>query len=287
VSTTSVRIVQGLAPRIEQKLSVGDHRIEAYINRDEAAECTGLDSTSILSTYYARQLAEVGIVVRTTKGEFGLVETASGTHRGQATGWALDWDAYTPGDIPELELETEEYLVDVDMQAALAGLAPTTSDWAKEAEAHRLVLALIHHAGLRRVKLTSALAARVLGKSRITGWRLLKRLEKLGFLVDGWLDISALLVDATAVMPHPAHEEAVERRRTVHWSVFTREGWDVRQMVRQAEKSYPELAVAGVLPEYAALFTAKRYSFSRTLQYFRRFMEAPDATGRGVTAADF
>lgn len=287
VSTTTVRFVQGTTPEIEQKLSVGD-RDAANISREQLAEYTALDASSILPVYYPRQLAEVGIIVMSTKGEYGLVETSNGGFRGNATGWVLDWDAYEPRDIPELALETEEYLVDVDMQALAVSMLPTTSDWAKEAEAHRLVLALLHHAGLRRVKLTSALAAQILGKSRVTGWRVLRRLEKLGFLVDGWVDISPLLVDPTVVYTDPGHEEAVERAKTVRWSVFTREGWDVRQMVRLAKVTYPELAAAGgVRPEYAKLFTGERFSFSRTLQHFRRFMELPDATGRRLAEGEF
>lgn len=283
VSTTTVRFVQGVAPEIEQKLSVGE-RTEAHISRDQISEHTGLSSSSVLPEYYPRQADEVGVIRRVRKGRFGLVELAKNVWRGEATSWTLDWDAYTPKDIPVLALETEDFWVDVDREAVLAALAPTASTWARQAEAHRFVLALIHHAGLRRVKVDAKVVTEVLGTSRSTAYRLLKRLEELGLLADGWMDIQHLVMDASAVQADPEHAESVRLAKVRRWSVFTREGWEVQGYARQALAFRQTVAEDDVRPEFWGRLGG---GLTKAVDYLREVLSAPDATGRGVTAADF
>lgn len=283
VSTATVRFVQGLAPEIEHKLSVGD-RDAAYISRDQVAEHTGLSASAILPTYYPRQLEEVGVIRQARKGRFGLVEVAKNFWRGQATGWTLDWDAYTPKDIPALELETEEFWSDTDPEAILKALAPTASTWAGETEAHRLVLALIHHVGLVRVKLDAKTVATVLGKSRSTASRLLKRLEAMDLLVDGWMDIQHLLVDASAVAVDEKHAETVERAKIRRWSVFTKEGWEIQGFARQWRESRRTMDTTGVRQEYLDRLGG---SIAKAVEYVREVLLAPDATGRRLAIGDF
>ena len=277
VSTTSVRFVQGILPEIERKLSVGD-RTEAYITREQIAEHTGLSATHVIPEHYPRQLTEVGIVRMSRQGEFGLVETDDGQWRGKSSGWVADPAAYTPRDIPALELEAEEYILDVDQQAAVASLAPTTANWAKNPEAHRLVLALVHHVGLKRVKLTAKLAGQILGKTTCTGWRVIKRLEKLGLYVKGWVDYATLLVDASFVVADEEHVERVATGKLVRWSVFTREGWETRGYTKQWQDMLGGLG-SGVREEYREGLSN---GFTRALRYVRDVLAQPNSTGRRV-----
>lgn len=276
VSTTSVRFVQGMLPEIERKLSVED-RTDAYINREQSAEHTSLSATHILPEYYPRQLAEVGVVQLSRKGEYGMVETSDGQWRGKSSGWVADQDAYTPKDIPALDLEAEDYVLDVDQQAAVACLAPTTTDWAKNPEAHRLVLALIHHTGLRRVKLTAKQAGQILGKTACTGWRVLRRLEQLGMYVKGWVDYAQLLVDAGAALVEKDHAAKVATGKLVRWSVFTKEGWAHRDTAKQWRDMLPTLGE--VREEYR---DGVGGTFVRALKYVRDVLAQPYSTGRPV-----
>lgn len=278
VSTTSVRFVQGLVPEIERKMAQGD-RESAYISRDQIAEHTGLDASKSIQVYYPRQAAEVGIIHMARKGKYGLVPLDDGNWRGQASGWTADMDAYTPTDIPRMKLETEPLWGDIDRAAVKTALGPTTSTWAKEPEAHRLVLALIHHAGLKRVRLDARTAAEILGKSRVTGWRVLKRLEALGLYLDGWVDISSLLIDRTLVTPHEGHQEVVDAAKLRRWSVFTKEGWAARSMTKQWIRDLPTLRREEVRREH---WDGLSGTFLRALAYVRDVLDQPFSTGRPV-----
>lgn len=278
VSTTSVRFVQGMLPEIERKLSVED-RTDAYINREQSAEHTGLPATHILPTYYPKQLAETGIIRMSRQGEFGLVETEDGQWRGKSSGWVADPDAYTPTDIPVLELESEEYILDIEPHLLVAAMAPTTDQWAKNAEAHRLILALIHHVGLKRVKLTARQAGEILARDRVTGWRVLRRLEKLGLYTDGWVDYGVLMVSPDFARADKEHEAKVEKAKLIRWSVFTREGWETKGYATQWVAIKETLAQEDVRPEFWAGLSG---TFVNALRYVRDVLAQPYSTGRRI-----
>lgn len=269
VSATSVRFVQGMLPEIERKLSVED-RTEAYITRDQIAEHTGLAATAVLPKYYPKQLAETGIVRMTRQGRFGLVETEDGEWRGHSSGWIADTSAYTPTDIPQLELETEDYVLDFDRRAIVRGLLPTTNHWAKNINPHRLILALIHHVGIRRVKLDAKTAAEILGACRATGWRVLQQLKELGFYEDGWVDYGLLLVDPQAILADAQHTEQVRLAKVRRWSVFTRAGREIQGYARQWIEIWRTLSEEDVRPVF---WRGMSNGMTRAVDYVRQVFE--------------
>lgn len=284
VSTSSVRFVHGMVPAVQALLDMGEHRTQAYISRDAAGEATGLEPSKILSTYYPRQLAEVGIVHLSQRGRYGMVPVSEGKWRGEASRWVLDEDGYTPKDIPVIELETEPYRRDTDVKAIIAAMSPTNAVWAKEPEAYRLAMALLHHAGLNRVKVTPQQAGEILGRSRVTGWRTLRKLVNLGgwpLYADGWVDFSTLFYDANLVWADEALVERAKAAETVRWSVFTKAGWEVRDMAKQWRAMLPTLPrLEEVNPVFIENVGHRRMAV--TVRYVRMLFEQPFATGRPV-----
>lgn len=271
-----------MIPAVEAKLAFHD---EAFISRDAAGEVTGLEPTSILNIHQKAQEREVGILCVTRRGKRGMIAMRNGDWRGEATRWILDMDAYTPTDIPALELENEAHFGDFDSSAVAKNFLPTAKPWMESPESYRLILALIHHVGLNRVKVSAKQAAEILGKHRATGWRTLKALEKLGYYRDGWVDYAVLLVSPDATYESPKLEERTEERRTHRWSVFTREGWAVRVLANQMIRDLPLLRQG---PPMKAEFSAhvrdgKQRNVSRAIRYFKEVMEKSGGTGRPLT----
>lgn len=281
VSTASARFVHGAVPLIREKLALGHE--QAYVAREQIADATGLSASRMLVEHYPRQAAEVGIVARVEHGRFGFHERKDGTTRGIASGWILDEDAYTPADVPEMDLVTEPYRLYVQMSVVDAAMSPAEATWAKESRAHRLACALLHHAGLNRVWLTPEQAAEILGCRRFTGRRALKDLERLGLArphEDGWwVDLSPQLYDESALEPHEDLREQAEEHYLLRRSVFTKEGREVRQMAREGRRVLALARERGdvVRPEYAA---AVGRSLRQAVLYFARLVRSdPYATG--------
>ena len=281
VSTQSARFVHGIVPLIREKLAKGFE--VAYIAREQIADATHLAAGHMLTDYYPQQLREVGIVARVEHGRFGFHERKDGTTRGIASAWIIDEDGYTPTDVPELDLVTEPYRLHVRMTVVEQCMSPAEATWAKEERAHRLACALLHHAGLKRVWLTPTQAGEVLGKGRITGFRALRDLERLGLArrhENGWwVDISPQLYDENAMEPHEDLQQQAEDHYLLRRSVFTKEGREVRQTAREARRVLALARERGdvVRPEYAA---AVGRSLRQAVLYFARlFRDDPYATG--------
>lgn len=275
-----------MIPKVQELAALHDDG-EAYISRDTAGELSGLEPSKILRIHQPTQEREVGILRVTRRGRYAMVPLQSGGWRGEATRWVLDMDAYTPVDIPAVKLETEQCWVDIDAEAVAKNFLPTTDRWAKEPEAYRLVLALIHHTGFARVRVTPQLAAQVLGKHRVTGYRTLKTLERLGLYEDGWVDYQFLLVSPDASDTHDEIKDRTARDRIHRWSVFTREGWMVRVVARQAIENLPLLRQGPPLtPKFSANVRSGESKsdrgISRAVRYFKAIFEEPGATGRPV-----
>lgn len=281
VSTQSARFVHGIVPLIREQLAKGFEL--AYIARERIADATGLNAGHMLVDYYPQQLEEVGIVARVETGRFGLHERKDGTTRGVASGWVIDEDGYTPTDVPVMELVTEPFHVHVQMSTVDTCMSPIHWVWAKEQRAHRLACALLHHAGLNRVWLTSKQAGEILGCNRVTGWKALKDLERIGYAEphDGgwWVDLSAQLYDETMYEPHEDVQQQAEEHALLRTSVFTKEGREARQTAREARRILALARERGdvVRPEYAA---AVGRSLRQAVLYFARlFRDDPYATG--------
>lgn len=281
VTTLVGRFVQGIAPLIGRALAVGHP--EAFLSREQIAEATGLCATYVIPSAYPQQLAQAGVVTMSSQGEFALVEREDGSYRGNACGWVMDWDAYTPTAIPELELVTEPYLIDIDHDAVAAAMAPGAHPWAKETRAHRLAMALLHHADLTRVRLTPQEAAKVLGRSRVTGWRALKDLERLELAApdgDGWwVDLSVLFYDPAMTYPDPLLAPRSEDAKLLREAVFTTKGWEVVSVARIARETLARLrGLPGLLasPYTAAVGRSMR---SSVLLHMREVRDDPYAWG--------
>jgi hypothetical protein len=272
VSTNSANFIHGIEPLITELIEQGEDREQAYIARETIAGATGAPAGHLLATTYPKQLAEAGIVRMASRGEFGMHRRKDGTLRGKACGWALDWDSYTPGDLPVLDLVTDPYFIDIDHTAIAGAMSPVADTWAEHSQAHHLVMALLHHAGLCRVQLTPDLAAEILGKSRVTGWRALRDLVELGLAskevgrpTDGggrlpdtyWVDVSALFYDASLVRVHPEVEQRRQDAHLLRESVFTLPGWGVRSVARIARETLAMLrGLSGALRPVVSRYTA-------------------------------
>lgn len=281
VSTASARFIHGIVPLIREKLALGHE--QAYIARDQIASATGLNAGHMLVDYYPQQLREVGLVVKVSDGGFGMHERPDGSIRGIASGWIIDDEGYTPADVPELELVTEPFRIHVELRSVDRCMSPVHWVWAKEQRAHRLACALLHHAGLNRVWLTSSQAGEVLGKGFLTGRRALKDLERLGLAAkhDGgyWVDLSPQLYDETMYEPHEEVRTRTEESHLLRRSVFTREGWETRHLAREGRRVLALARERGdvVRPEYAA---AVGRSLRQAVLYFARLLrDDPQATG--------
>jgi hypothetical protein len=290
VCTLSANFIHGIEPLITELVEQGEDRTEAYIARETIAGATGAAACNVLGSTYPQQLAEAGIVTMTSRGEFGMHRRKDGTLRGKACGWAVDWDGYTPGDVPELELESEPYLIDIDEKAVAGAMSPVAHTWARYGRAHHLAMALLHHCGFARVRMTPELAAEVLGKSRITGWRALRDLVSLGLASkDGghyWVDVSALFYDASLVRTHPEVEQRRQEAHLLRESVFTEKGWAVRSMARIARETLARLqGLSGALRAVAGRYTAAvgRSLRSAVLFHMREGRDDPGSTGADLT----
>jgi hypothetical protein len=278
VSTSSLRLAHGMIPAVEEKLAFHD---EAFLPQAVIGECTGLEPTKVLSRYYPKQRKELGIVLLSHRGKFGMVPTKSGDWRGESSRWILDLDAYTPRDIPVMDLETAPYWGDLDHDAIVPAMKPTSNTWAKEPEAYRLALALLHHGGLAKVKVTPYQAAEILGKSRVTGWRTLRKLEQMGLYRNGWADLSILFRDATLAYDHPELTKRTKAHQERRWTVFTKEGWEVRDAARQWREMLPRIDAISPVSKVFAHHVGHPH-LEATVRYVREVFSRPDATGQPV-----
>lgn len=287
VTTVTARFVHGAHALISERLAHGRSRDEAFIAREELADATGLAPSWVIS-YCERQQEELGLITITTRGSFGRIERPDGSLRGEANGYAL---AEVPDrEVERIELATEPYRIDIDHEAVAPAMLPTDWRWAKNARAHRLAMALLFHAGLERVRLTTYDAAKVLGKSRVTAWRALKDLAALGLAAeDGtgwWVDLSPCFYAPEMSYPAPALEQRKKDHAHLHDAAFTKEGRELASAARIARDTVARLRGLGRAP--TAFSTAIGRSIRQAvLWHLREAGENPGAWGSGLGPEDF
>lgn len=283
VSNTTVVFLAGAVPLVQEKLAKGFE--EAYISREQLSEATGLAAGHILSETYPKQVEEAGMVLMTERGEFGMVGTGE-RWRGKACRYVLNPDEYRPKDIPDLELETAPYTHVLDEDAIRSALSPTFTMWERNWRAYRLATALLHHVGVRKVKLNPKQAAEVLGKGRITGWRALRDLAalKLARPVEGehntwWVDLTVAFMDPSWHYKDPETVRRTREAKDLRASIFTVQGWGIRSMARTMRDQLPTLP-GPVDPGHTRRMRSLR---SAVIHCMERMRVDPSYTGTGVT----
>lgn len=287
VSTVTARFAHGASPLVADLLAKGRNRDQAFVSREALADATGLPPNRVLE-YCARQEREAGVVLMSSRGSFTRVERPDGSLRGEASGYVLGEPAER--EVPRLELATEPYRIDIEEEAVASAMLPTDWRWAKLPRGHRLAMALLHHAGLNRVRLTVHQAAGILGKSRMTGRRALKDLEGLGLATEDesgwWVDLSPCFYAAEMAYTAPALAERAQDHVHLRNAAFTKEGRELAVMARIARDTSARLRGLGRAP--TAFSTAIGRSIRQAvLWHLREVWENPGAWGSGLGPEDF
>lgn len=273
VSGETARLLHGIEPLIREAQGKGFQK--AYLARETIAAKTGLSHSKIIGKYYETQLEEAGVLLQVSQGKFAVWETEGGGMRGIATGWAMSWANWTPGDIPTVDLVTAPYRVSVDRsRSGLArAMSPVSSVWSKQYRAHRLACALLYHVGYQRVLLTKYQAAEILGKGSLTGWRALRDLGRLHLAKETpegwWVDLSSLFYNPEDIETSEDALRLAEEHQLIRSTVFRRDRWDLRSHARMCRETLAQALAAGhvVRPDYAAVVGR---SFRQALLYVAR-----------------